>query len=83
MKRSELREIISEVLKEADNSVDFYNELKKFNINKLDAFEEMQYNHHIKSMPKEKALEVLINTVEGDWTQLSPDLSKIAKKYRK
>lgn len=55
--------------------------LNKFDIDNLDDFEIMQYSHHIKSMAKADALKVLINTVEGDYSQLSPELAELAEKY--
>lgn len=55
------------------------NLLKDFDIKNLDPFEQMQYEHHIKYMDKENALQILINTVEGDLSQLSEELAKIAE----
>jgi hypothetical protein len=56
--------------------------LKKFDIYDLDDFEYMQYDDMVnnRGFKKEFALQILINTVEGDFTQLSPKLAKIAKK---
>jgi hypothetical protein len=59
-----------------------YTDLKDFNINDLDAFERMQYDDMKKknpSMSKEEILQILINNVEGDYSQLSPKLAKIAE----
>lgn len=55
--------------------------LRNFDINDLDVFERRQYDHFIKQSSKEQVLQILINNVEGDYTQLSPQLSKIAEKY--
>jgi predicted transcriptional regulator len=57
--------------------------LASFDILKLDDFEKQQYEHHIKSMSKAEALQILINTVEGDYSQLSKDLAKIAESQDK
>jgi hypothetical protein len=56
--------------------------LKNFDIYDLDDFEYMQYDDMVnnRGFEKEFALRILINTVEGDFTQLSPKLAKIAKK---
>jgi hypothetical protein len=54
--------------------------LKKFNINSLDAGEKRMYKDLTsKGLTKENAIEVLINMVEGDYTQLSKGLAKLAK----
>lgn len=53
--------------------------LENFDLDELDAFEQMQYNHAIKSMSKVDALYILINNVEGDYSQLSPALAEIAE----
>jgi hypothetical protein len=54
--------------------------LKDFNINDLDPYETFIYNDMSKKMSKEDALQIIINNVEGDYSQLSPKLRKIAKK---
>ena len=59
---------------------DITEDLKNFDLDDLDAFEQQQYDHFIKSSTKEEALQILINTVEGDYTQLSQKLSEIAEK---
>lgn len=46
----------------------------------LDMFEYLQFIDFSKSMPKEEALQIIINTVEGDFTQLSETLQEIAIK---
>ncbi len=53
--------------------------LAKFNIDDLDDFESMQYNQFSKSMDKASALQILINNVEGDYSQLNEQLSEIAE----
>jgi hypothetical protein len=57
--------------------------LNDFNIDNLDMFERMQYDHFIKSISKAEALQVLINSVEGDTTQLSKHLAYIAERQIK
>jgi hypothetical protein len=56
--------------------------LEDFDINTLDAFEKMQYDRLSKMMSKSEALQVIINDVEGDYSQLSPKLSEIAEKQK-
>ena len=63
--------------------VDITEDLKNFDLNNLDLFEDRQYVHNIQYIPKEEALQVIINTVEGDFTQLSAKLSKLAKKQNR
>ena len=58
------------------------NLLSDFDLNNLDLFESMQYAHHIQYMSKEESLQVLINTVEGDYTQLSEELAEIANELQ-
>jgi hypothetical protein len=53
--------------------------LVNFNIDNLDNFESMQYEDFIKSMDKPSALQILINNVEGDYSQLSEKLAEIAE----
>ncbi len=63
--------------KEADVSED----LENFDINDLDDYERMEYERMTKAnMSKKGALQVIINTVEGDFSQLSDKLSEIAIK---
>jgi len=59
---------------------DITQELKDFDLDNLDRFEEFHYNHFSKSMPKEEALQIIINSIEGDYTQLSPELAILAEK---
>ena len=56
-------------------------ELEAFDVSKLDAFEQMQYSDFIKHSTKVEALKILINNVEGDFSQLSPNLNDIAEMY--
>jgi hypothetical protein len=53
--------------------------LVNFDIEDLDQYEEMVYNDMKKSNTKAATLQVIINTVEGDYTQLSPELAEIAE----
>jgi hypothetical protein len=54
-------------------------ELEDFDLDNLDPFETMQYENYSKSMSKVDALQVLIDTVEGDYSQLSPELAELAE----
>lgn len=56
--------------------------LEDFDISSLDDFEKMQYDRLSKMLSKSEALQVIINDVEGDYSQLSPKLSKIAEKQK-
>lgn len=56
--------------------------LSAFDISNLDDYEKMRYDSLTKSVSKEKALQILINDVEGDYTQLSPKLRAIAKRNK-
>lgn len=53
--------------------------LVSFDLDNLDEFELTNYEHFSKSMPKAEALQILINNVEGDYSQLSEELSEIAE----
>ena len=55
--------------------------LAGFDISKLDPFESMQYKHLTEKskLSKEDALGVIINNVEGDYSQLSKKLASLAK----
>lgn len=53
--------------------------LVMFNTDNLDNFESMQYDRFSNSMDKASALQILINNVEGDYSQLSKQLSEIAE----
>lgn len=60
------------------------NLLNDINIDKLDIYEQMMYNNlREKSyLTKSNSLKVLINNVEGDYSQLSRPLKTIAKKFK-
>lgn len=51
------------------------------NVNKLDPYEKMVFMRLIKTVPEEKAVQIIVNDVEGDFTQLSKELQKYAKKH--
>jgi hypothetical protein len=55
-------------------------ELKSFDLSNLDPYESMLYEDFIKQMPKHEALQLIINNVEGDYSQLDPELAAIAEK---
>ena len=55
-------------------------DLKNFDVTKLDPLEERQYSDYLKHSSKEEALQILINNVDGDYSQLSPSLERIAEK---
>jgi hypothetical protein len=55
-------------------------ELEDFDIDELDDFETMQYNQFLPSSGKVGALQILINNVEGDYSQLSEELAELAEK---
>jgi len=57
-------------------------DLKNFDLDNLDDFEKMNYDNFSKSMSKEESLQILINNVEGDYTQLSSELSELAEKQK-
>ena len=58
------------------------NKLENFDVESLDMFEEMQYNDYVKHSTKVEALQILINTVEGDFSQLSEGLAEIAEEQK-
>lgn len=53
--------------------------LNSVEIEHLDAFEETVYNDLSKRMSKADALQIIINNVEGDHSQLSDVLAEIAE----
>lgn len=53
--------------------------LKDFNTDNLDSFEQLQYSHLIQESSKEEVLQIFINSVEGDFSQLSNKLAEIAE----
>ena len=58
------------------------NKLENFDVESLDMFEEMQYNDYVKHSTKVEALQILINTVEGDFSQLSEGLAEIVEEQK-
>lgn len=64
---------------EGDDCVDCA--LNHFDLDELDTFETRMYNDYIKHSTKQEALQLLINNVEGDYSQLSPKLAELAEKY--
>ncbi len=57
-------------------------ELYNFDLTELDSFEMFQYKNMMRKNPtmaKEEILQILINNVEGDYSQLSPKLAEIAE----
>jgi len=54
-------------------------DLVNFSIDDLDPYELSEYNRLVKHSSKEDALQILINNVEQDYSQLSPNLSEIAQ----
>ena len=56
-------------------------EISGLNVNKLDMYERMRYDNMLrKGISKEDALNILINDVDGDYSQLSRELRKYATK---
>lgn len=55
--------------------------LKNFDLNLLDTFEFMLFTEYSKNFSKEYSLQLIINRVEGDYSQLSESLQKIAENY--
>ena len=56
-----------------------YQRLKSVKRDDLDDLEQMFYDDFIKHSSHEQSLQIIINTVEGDYSQLSTKLAKIAK----
>lgn len=52
--------------------------LKDFNIDNLDLFEQRQYDHLIRQSSKPEVLQILINSCNGDFSELSDALASIA-----
>ena len=52
--------------------------LQNFDIDQLDTYEKTIYNDNLYHNGKVDALQIIINNVEGDHTQLSAELSEIA-----
>jgi hypothetical protein len=56
-------------------------DLDKVDFNKLDSIEQIELSRLLsKGMKKEHALQVIINTTEGDFTQLSDELREKAER---
>lgn len=53
--------------------------LENLDLDNLDAFEITIYNNYARHMDKVEALQIIINNVEGDYTQLSETLTEIAE----
>jgi hypothetical protein len=53
--------------------------LENFDLNNLDIYEFSIYENYYKNMSKAEALQIIINNVEGDFSQLSEDLAEIAE----
>lgn len=79
---------------EESGEVDITEDLKKFDTDLLDVFESIQFNDMYlkktkkaegKTLAEHKAetLQIIINNVEGDYSQLSPELSKLAEKQNR
>lgn len=51
--------------------------LKDFDLDLLDDYEIMVFNDFNKRLSKEESLEIIINTVEGDFSQLSDHLREL------
>lgn len=55
-------------------------DLENFDIDDLDGFETMLYEQYLPNLGKVGALQVIINNVEGDYTQLSEKLAELAER---
>jgi hypothetical protein len=64
----------------AENGILIEDELNNFDLSQLDWLEDRMYNDFIKHSTKAEALQIIINSVEGDYSQLSPKLAEIAEK---
>ncbi len=53
--------------------------LDDFDVDNLDLYEGNMYYDLLPKMCKADALQILINNVEGDYTQLSPTLAELAE----
>jgi len=56
-----------------------YKRLKSVKRSDLDMMEQIWYDKFIKQSSHEQTLQIIINNVEGDYSQLSTKLSKIAQ----
>lgn len=64
-----------------NNETVFEKALAAFDTSTLDVLEMQQYLHHKIESSKADALQILINSVEGDYSQLSPALAKLAQQH--
>jgi len=56
-----------------------YQKLNSVKRNDLDMMEQIWYDKFVKQSSHKKTLQIIINNVEGDYSQLSTKLSRIAK----
>jgi DNA polymerase III delta prime subunit len=56
-------------------------ELQNVDLDQLDMIEKQDYDNFSRNMSKEEALQIIINNVEGDYSQLSEELSILAAKH--
>ena len=56
-----------------------YQKLNSVKRNDLDMMEQIWYDKFIKQSSHKQSLQIIINNVEGDYSQLSTKLSRIAK----
>tara|TARA_R110000851_G_scaffold332717_1_gene509617 strand:- start:650 stop:1054 length:405 start_codon:yes stop_codon:yes gene_type:complete len=56
-------------------------ELQNFDLDQLDMIEKQDYDNFSRNMSKEESLQIIINNVEGDYSQLSEELSILAAKH--
>jgi hypothetical protein len=77
VKANHILEVFLNPLNEREMKVDV--NLRNFDLEELDLFERKMYEDFIQSMSKEEALQIIINTVEGDYSQLSESLAEIAE----
>lgn len=54
-------------------------ELENFDLSSLDLIEKQQFESHSQSMSKVESLKIIINTAQGDFSQLSENLALIAE----
>lgn len=60
-------------------TINTFDLLNEYDLNNLDAYEANLYYDLIGKMSKENALQIIINSVEGDYSQLSSELALIAE----
>jgi len=51
---------------------------ENFDLAELDDYEDFLYKDYSQKMTKQEALQIIINTVEGDFSQLSDELKELA-----